>query len=158
MMDGPVQEMYPVDDVEWVEGWIGESTFMVAEHIQSFRYSERDSDAFGELDGTFSATCALGSNSVDAMGERVQRGILPPGTFLILDSGATSTVCGEAWLRSWMITMPGKTIPRMGSARCYKFGDSRSFASQGRVMMSGKITVEFRTEQPMSGRYALAWM
>ena len=47
---------YPVNDIEWVEGWLGDAAFMVGEIFPSFRYEGKSQGSLRMLDGNISVT------------------------------------------------------------------------------------------------------
>lgn len=56
---------------------------------------------------------------------------------LIIDSVATSTVCGIRWIRQRYVTAECERPKLTASDKIYKFGDSRQFVSIGSVILDG---------------------
>ena len=67
----------------------------------------------------------------------------------LLDSGCTSTVCGENWLKCYLDSLDVKSLQRIQSDNQFRFGDGKVFKSSGKVNLPatiGNVDVHINTD------------
>ena len=59
---------------------------------------------------------------------------------LLIDSGASASVCGRSWVRKWLSLAGIKTFPKMSkSSKSFRFGNQCTYPSEGVVYLNGRV-------------------